>query len=117
MLFSDEDKKIFPYILPDGSKRFADPLRIRRWLAQLTAGRIDELLNEQCSDDEQTRFRADEALIPATAQAFGLGMFNPDNGQGCTDKYLLDLLDEFVGFLQSKKKNIETQPTCALPTG
>lgn len=116
-MFTDKEKEIFKYELPDGEKRFVDPLRIRRKLAKATAGKIDELLQKQNSDNLGDQLDADEKLIPAVAFAFDLPMIDPKTGEGTPEQFLLNLLDEYTLWISEKKNPIVTLPTLPAPSG
>ncbi len=116
MLWTEQERAIFGFELPDGSKRFIDPLKVRRGLARATAGKIDQLLQKQHSASQMEQLEADEALVPAISLTFGLPTINKETGVGYTEQFLLDLLESFVTWIADQKKTVEKSPTLPLPS-
>jgi len=104
-MFTPKERRIYQYPMPDGTTRFADPMRIRRRLSWKTTGLIDDIVVQQQSDLAHERLAAEDKIIEATAFAFDLPIFNDATGEGCTDDYLLELFDDFDQWRDGLKKN------------
>lgn len=85
------------YRLPDG--RYADPLRAYR---VLLAGNCDGLLDKRDADVPSVWHEAETALCDLVREAFAVPKFDPESGTGYTDEMCLELLKEFLEYVQGK---------------
>lgn len=101
---------------------FADPLALRRALLVGTSGRcwewaqkakkLEEAVAAEAGQDEPSLARRAEYsdqlaevegwLVGAAMQAFGLTPVDPATGHGCTELGALQLLYDFLGWLEGK---------------
>ena len=124
---------IFSFDTPSG-KRHADPTEVIRVLRQATANRVDELagkarllgrlaqdptledgslnpdhypFNPDSPDDLaalQEACDAHRVLVHALRAAFALAPFNPQTGEGATEKFCCELYNQFMDFLIEVQK-------------
>lgn len=119
--FTPDECNIFHFRWPDGSAGAADPLRVRRKLAQVTQGAVDDLYDAALAqvEDESGRpvhdrervvyeaMQAQERLVTATFAAFEVEYVVG------LEQWAWDLCLEFDDWLQ--KKSESTATTCTLP--
>lgn len=108
MLFEPSELLIFKYELGESGSKYADPLRIKRRLSQSTNGTINDLVQAAAGPDEQARFAAEDKLVAAVCFAFNLPAIDANTGIGCTDEFLLGLLNKFLDWESKKKQSTET---------
>lgn len=110
MSFTHSERAIFSFSLPDGKVRYEDPLVILRGLTLFTKGRLDELIKKQgITDTDNTldpiiRAEAEDQLIVAVRNAFKpLPPIDQSTGEGITDSFCIDLLQQFIDWVDAKK--------------
>lgn len=113
-MFQDHEKQIYS---PPGSDRKFDPLSLSRALVRATGGRLNALLVEWAAGadglgdvskgaaerDAVTSAAAEEQLVAAAREAFGLPAF-PE----VLDGTALEWLSDFLGWMEKKGVRGET---------
>lgn len=119
MDYTEQERLVFRYH-DGGRERFADPLPLYRALVKglrgAALGGEGGLLEQLEQGDEYLAGDAAAKLFPAVAAAFGLEPFDPDTGQGCTERMLYRVLLDFLAYLDDAKKAPGSSPTCSPPT-
>lgn len=98
-------REIFAY--SDGKRlRYADPLVVLRQMAAHAELDLDATLRQmQAVDSPELQNEACGVAVQATREIFGLPAFGDDNPDGLTELETLDVLTDFVTFLDNVKKN------------
>lgn len=122
-MFSEQDRAIFEYESPDGSKRYADPLLVRHRLMQATECKFDDIWGDYCKKvpegaDEKTRdhycavrSEASVRIADAVRHAFGLQPVNSETGVGVPGAYCLALAEAYLRWKEQKKTSTTSGPT------
>lgn len=87
-----------------------DPLKSLRALWRELNGEFSAILKNARSEDNAVAFRAQDQLIPAVREVFGLPEVN-NSGEGVSDKSCIQCLKDFVAFLNKKKATTESKQT------
>lgn len=111
-MFTDEEKRIFRYEFR-GEVKYADPLRIKRLLQIATDGNFDNLVDDQRGSDEVKKAVANGILAESTAAAFEFTLVDPDTGEGATEDEAIDLLRDFLTWIEKKNMSGGTSPMSA----
>src|SRR5262245_22157770 len=97
MNWTKEQRLIYEYVAPDGSKRFADPLRLRRDL--LTAcPHFDKVMAAYIGDNEIAKADAGATLADAVRKMLKLSPIDEKTGEGTTDLYCLEFVVSFINW-------------------
>ncbi len=104
-----EDRRIFSGKC-GGAEVRADPAAAYRAFVLAASGDPDPDLaaaakrpvegEKEDAGDRVARLEAEGRLADATARAFALPAYDPQTGQGHTESELLDLMDQFLGWLE-----------------
>lgn len=105
MTFTEQQRQI--YAAPTGH-RF-DPLAVERRLRVLSAGKMNELLDQWDSDDEVVSAVAEENLVTVARTAFGFLPLVEDGGVSEAD--VLDCLVDFLAWLGKSERPVAQQPS------
>lgn len=132
-MFSENERKIFVYF--DGERELrGDPFAITRRLVRWLDGDPDRVLADRWAgypeeevDEfgaplpldpakidkalEPVRFEAEQKIIKATQEAFGLAPYDPETGLGVGEEQLLQLFDEFCVWSEGQKKSTASPQT------
>lgn len=114
-----ERTDIFCYDAGDGTTRHADPFVVLRALHHYAAlGKHDfnDLCRKSGDPDPAVSYEPWLALLPITAAAFGLALFDPTTGEGLTADRIDAVLDAFLAFTAQKKSQPVTSPTSPTPS-
>lgn len=140
-MYAEWEKKIFEYedgsVGPDGNpaRAFADPVEVNRLLVHYLDGDPDKFLAERWAgvplegetDDQGEPLKVDEGLAPlrfaaeqrlaeAATKALDLVPWNKRDGTGLTTLRVLDVLDQYLAWMDGQKKSAECSPTTPTPT-
>jgi hypothetical protein len=100
--------------------RCADPVRLYRKLNHLCDGDVNKVwadvyagVTDEGEDpmQEPIRYQAEEKLLAAAREAFGLAPFNEETGEGADDDCCWLALKTFGAWTQKKSASTETTPT------
>ena len=115
-MWQEQDRQIFAYFA-NGAQLWADPIRAHRLMLQHTAGKLNDLIakaNKGAKTEHQMpaepgtveyvqALEAKGILAEAATAAFGLMPFDPATGQGTLESEALDVLIQFLAWLDQKK--------------
>jgi hypothetical protein len=103
-------REIFEYW--DGEKkRRADPVAIWRAMAAHPQFVADKHLQEIASSEQSLQIEASDITVRATREIFGIAAWSETNDTGLTEFETLEVLNQFMGFIDGLKKNGDGQPT------
>lgn len=108
-MYTDADKKVFPYFDGRGNV-FGDPLRIWRRLNHMLEGDPNKFLAAAKDPSPEAAFEAKERVLEATRYAFEMP-FDSKTGEGATEADCEAALNAFEAFLGKKKVSAATTPT------
>jgi hypothetical protein len=111
------NQRIFTYTR-NGIALHADPVAVHRAFTRALGGDPEPTLKAACAEgdspaDRLRRLDAEEKLAAAARTAFDLPAFDPATGQGCMEDECLDVLWDWLAWLQ--KKSVTTAPTPTSP--
>jgi len=109
------EKKIFAYEV-GGKVVFGDPAKLLRLLWFHSDGQFKELLNQHISADEKVSSPATDKLVQVVCDTFDLPAFDSATGEGTTEGEVLEVLEQFLNWLDTKKKSTAPSPTSTAPT-
>jgi hypothetical protein len=115
-VFTEAERRVFKYQDAEGRDAYADPLAVHYGLLEALKGELAEALQDARSEDLRARVAAQRRLGAAVLEAFTMPPFDPRTGSGTTLGHCLDVLWDFLAFLDAKKKQPVSSPTCARPT-
>lgn len=117
-MFTDSERAIFRYKLPDGTPRAADPLHLRRRLSRLLGGDTAGVVKAFNSDDDATAEQAYHRLAHAVCVAFDLGALplDPATGIGLVQAQWLPIWNDFQRAIANFAPPPATLPTSAPAT-
>lgn len=110
-MFDVTQRQIYEYSNHDGSKRFADPMRVFRKVKEYTSNNFSTLVTDSKNNDPKISSPAMEQLAQCSLFAFDVehqDLFDPTTGQGWTELQLITLIGNFNDYLASLKKVIGT---------
>ncbi len=103
-------RQIFHY--HDGQrKRAADPIVVIRAMCSHPTLDLETHLQQFNSDDDKLRNEAGGVLVKATREIFDVKGFTDSHRSGLTERETLDVLDSFIAYIDTLKKNGSGQPT------
>lgn len=111
MEFTAEQLAIFGYLLPNGEKRFADPLEVRYVLLAKSNGEIDKLAQRSRSETMLDSQVANTKIAECVREAFGLKPVDPQTGEGAPQAYCVALFNQYLEFYDQKKTSSGPTPT------
>jgi hypothetical protein len=116
--FTPAERQIFGPFWDGRTVRHADPLRIRRRLAQLLGREAPKLLEQWQAEEAppQVRIDAAEHFLWAVSEAFELPKFDPADGQGATEDVVIGVWNAFHDWLKKKGPTTPNGPTSSPPT-
>jgi hypothetical protein len=104
------NRLIFAY--SDGVRtRHADPIVIMRAMAAHPKLNLEVHLEQLLSDEPELQIQASEVVVAATREIFDVKPFSDRNRAGLTELETIDLLNDFVLYTDTLKKNGSGQPT------
>lgn len=108
--FGKRKREIFKY--HDGLRtRFADPIVIMRSMSMHPKLDLEEHLKQFASEQTELRNEAAVILTEATRDIFGITPFSDRLLKGLTELETLDVLNSFIDYLDTLKKNGNGPPT------
>lgn len=123
--YTEEERKIFSYPSPDGTKTlYEDPLRLRRDLLLYSQNQFNKWLSDLKDEDEiaeasgplQDQYILSNLsnmskILNAARQALKAPPIDQETGEGLTDEYILSIVEKFVEFVNKKKGTSENAAT------
>ena len=104
MQFTDEERMVFAYTTPSRAVK-ADPQAVYVGLTRALGGNPQAVLDAASSENLPAAIDAEEQMVAAARQTFGMDPFDPETGAGATGAMCLRVLDEFLLFCNGEKKN------------
>jgi hypothetical protein len=112
MLFFKTRNPRFVFKYHDGTRdRYADPVAIMRAMTSHPTLDLEQNLAEFQSEDSKLRNEASLVLVESTREIFGLHPFSEEHPNGLTELETLDILNAFIEYTETLKKNGSGQPT------
>jgi hypothetical protein len=103
-------RQLFKY--SDGVRtRCVDPVMIMRAMIAHEKLNLETHLPQLTSEFPELQNEAAEIVVSATREIFGLKPFSDLNRAGLTELETIDVLNDFVIFTETLKKNGSGQPT------
>src|SRR5690606_5376464 len=104
-MYTESQRKIFGPINPgDGQPIYLDPLAVLRTLTEELGGDPNEAIAVYNGTAEGStpvaQAKAEGELVRASRRALQLVDFDPYSGEGATDQDALDLLHNFLSYLE-----------------
>jgi hypothetical protein len=104
------NRQIFRF--SDGTRaRYADPIAIMRAMASHPKLNLEVHLEQLASDQPELQNDASAIVVEATREIFGVEAFSDANRDGLTETETIDLLNQFLTYVDGLKKNGNGQPT------
>ena len=110
--YTDKERLIFGPYWDGAGERFADPKQAYRRLIHALDGDPNKYLRAIKSQSEPERFEAMERLIDASRAVFEMAPFDPGTGGGATDTDCLNVVRDFLHWIDDQKKSTRMTPIC-----
>lgn len=137
-MFPEEERKIFCY-RAGGREMIGDPFAITRRLVRWCDGDVGKVMADRYAGyppyqedesgnpvqveeaqvdpaQEPIRFDAENKIIRASYEAFGLPPWDNETGEGVSEEEALRVFDEFCAWVAEQKKTTESRPTYSPPS-
>lgn len=105
-----KEREIFRY--HDGERdRAADPIVVFRKMAEHPEFKLEQHIAELQIEDPKIQNEASRIAVAATREIFGLNPWTEDNETGLTEMETLEVLSQFIVYVEQLKKNGVGPPT------
>ncbi len=113
-MFSEKERQIFQYELPNGEKRYADPIAVQYELDLCCGGSLYDVTTRALSNvDPDDAVLAARNLAYAACKAFHLGKpFDPLTGEGVLHSQWMTVLNAFTEWREKNELKAVGSETC-----